>query len=376
MSDKQPKILITGPLPPTIGGVATYIQSILKSPAADKYELIPLRTMSRKHGTMEYGYEKSYIKILRVIKDLFLLTVAIIRHNPAIIHLNTSFEPGAFHRDILYTGLSKSLRKKVFLQIHGGRLDRFVSQKSGISDKMLHRMLKWPDKIGVLSLLQANPFYKHGFKENVRIIPNSVNLSIYQSLESDRTKLEWPEKAFVILFISSHFVKEKGIYELLRAFHMIYQKQKSARLVLVGDGDQITGMKQFTQTYQLSEVVEFAGFLPQMKIRRMLISSDVLVLPSYAEGFPYVILEAMASGLPVVATPVGAIPEIIEDNVNGYIIPVGDYKMMARKILSLMKNSGIRSRMSETNIQAVKNRYNLPVMANHLCGIYKEIIGL
>ena len=128
MADRKLKIIITGPLPPTIGGVATYIQSILKSPAAEEFQFVTLRTMSRKHGTTEYADETYIEKVLRVIQDLFRLLVSIIRHNPALIHLNTSLESGAFHRDILYTKLCKILRKKVFLQIHGGHLTSFKSQ--------------------------------------------------------------------------------------------------------------------------------------------------------------------------------------------------------------------------------------------------------
>jgi glycosyltransferase involved in cell wall biosynthesis len=101
--------------------------------------------------------------------------------------------------------------------------------------------------------------------------------------------------------------------------------------------------------------------------------ADLLILPSYEEGLPYVIIEAMASGLPIISTPVGGIPEVIKEGINGFLINPGDYEALANRIIQLVQNKELRLTIGHKNQEDAKNKYaqeqiflNLENIYNHL----------
>ena len=98
--------------------------------------------------------------------------------------------------------------------------------------------------------------------------------------------------------------------------------------------------------------------------------ADIFILPSYNEGLPMSILEAMSYGLPVISTPVGGIPEIVKDGVNGYLIFPGDNEALAEKIELLAKNKELRLRMGQENYKLVSQKYNAGTIINQLKILY------
>ena len=116
-SSEKIKIAMLGPFPPATGGIATNIQNILKSPLREKYNFLNVNTMSRKYGTQEYLKERIYSKLCRIIKDIFHFVTVLFREAPMLVHINTSFNRGAFWRDSVYLLVSKIFRKKVFFNL-------------------------------------------------------------------------------------------------------------------------------------------------------------------------------------------------------------------------------------------------------------------
>lgn len=369
------KVAILGPFPPATGGIATNIQNLLKSPLAENFRLLKFRTTSKKCGTSEYYQEKIFTKIVRVLLELFSYSYFLQKESPQIVHINTSFGNHAFWRDSVYLLVSKLFRKKVFFHIHGGKLDEFWSHSFYLTKILIKKIFKMPAMMAVLSSVQRKPFKKIGFGKMVKVVPNTVSLRKFHNGNNYRAKFGIPEDFIVVLFIASHFDKEKGIMDLLKAIPLVTKEYKKIRFIFVGGGKEQDSMLKFCQREKLEKYVKLTGYLFNDAIVHILHSSDIFTLPSYSEGFPLVILEAMAAGLPIVSTPVGAISEVIKNGENGFLVSPGDHEALAEKITCLIKNENLRKKMASNNVEKIQQKYDLAVVTKIFEKIYQEILS-
>lgn len=118
--------------------------------------------------------------------------------------------------------------------------------------------------------------------------------------------------------------------------------------------------------------MEFLGAVYGNEKLEVFRSCDFFLLPSYNEGFPIAIIEAMSAGLPIITTPVGGIPDVIKDEQSGFLINPGDYASMAQRILTLASNSSLRKRMGELNRSIVKEQFLKDAFIEKIDAIFKE----
>jgi glycosyltransferase involved in cell wall biosynthesis len=140
---------------------------------------------------------------------------------------------------------------------------------------------------------------------------------------------------------------------------------------IVGDGPLYDSLDASIEERGLSEQVFLTGYRDD--VPRILAASDVLVLPSFREGTPRVITEAMASGLPVVATDIAGIPEQVEDGESGFLIPTGDSEALADRLNRLLVDSGLRDEMGACGCERAE-RFSVEAMVGQLDGIYRELL--
>ena len=374
MKKNNIKVAMLGPLPPTIGGITTMVQNILNSSLASKVQFIPVQTMSRKHGTGDYEQESILSKLRQVVQDMLHLIYVLIFRSVDLVHIHTSLNRWAFHRDAAYLLVSRMFRKKVFLHIHGGELNLFLKERSHFYRNCIIRILKKPDRIAVLSELQQKPFIENGFTREVRIFPNMVDLASMEQQGNFREMFGISEESVVILFIASHFTREKGIWELLRCVPPVIKKNNKVVFVFAGDGSEQYAMERFCSENHCEKNVRFTGFLVRDRIVQLLHAADIFVLPSFSEGFPLVILEAMCAALPVIATHTGAVPEVIISGENGFLVKPGDEADLANKIETLIDDRSMRKKMGRKNLDKVMENYDIPVVAAKFEMEYCELI--
>jgi glycosyltransferase involved in cell wall biosynthesis len=168
------------------------------------------------------------------------------------------------------------------------------------------------------------------------------------------------------------FSLRKGVRDLIAAIPRVAEHVPSARFVLCGsdhNGDihgavRIAGVEDF---------VEMPGFVSGQDKLEWLQRASVFVLPSYAEGMPVAILEAMAVGLPIVTTPVGATPDVVEDGVNGFLIEPGDVSQLAARLIQLLQDENLRREMGQRNREKVLAEYDISVFVDRLSQVYEEL---
>lgn len=181
-------------------------------------------------------------------------------------------------------------------------------------------------------------------------------------------------KPVTMLFLGN-LLERKGVTDLLRAIAALPAGVPEWRLVLAGGGD-VDRYKALATELGLGERASFVGWVDQQGARKWLADADLLVLPSYDEGLPLVILEALGSGAPVLCTPVGSIPEHLTDGVNARFVTPGDVDGMSARLTELVADAGLRQRLSDAGIKIFRERFTLTAFTNALFDIYARRFGM
>ncbi len=213
------------------------------------------------------------------------------------------------------------------------------------------------------------------FKGNISILPNGIAMEKFRDLskQSLRSKFGMSQNEKIILFVGG-LKSIKGVRYLIEAFKTVSQTVPGARLLLIGEGQERHNLQALVKEKNLEEKVHFLGALPNEKVLEYMVASDIFALPSLFETFGIVNLEAMASGLPVVATRVYGVPEVVQDGVNGFLVEPKNSQQLAEKIVLLLSNDQLREKISLHNKETAK-KYNWGDIVLRLEKIYLETIN-
>lgn len=174
-----------------------------------------------------------------------------------------------------------------------------------------------------------------------------------------------------VLFVG-RLAAVKGVPLLLEAFVRIRSRYPRARLTLVGDGSELATLKTHASALGLDDVVDFVGYCTQEEVAILLEEADMLVLPSFAEGLPVVLMEALASRMPVIATPVAGVSELVRDGESGLLVPPGDIDSLARALDRLLGDPDLCRRLGEAGRNAVLERHDVKREAEKLLALFRD----
>ena len=238
---------------------------------------------------------------------------------------------------------------KIFKIIDGLIYHRYVKIIC-ISKQVQNSLIKWVPKI----------------KEKIEIIPNGIPMN---SKSNDNPLM----KKYDVLFVG-RLVQQKGIIFLLEAVSILQKKYKKIiRVAVVGDGPLKKELIKVCEELKIKDSVEFLGF--QRDVDQIMRSSRVLVLPSLWEGFGLVLLEAMKNKLPIIATNVGGIPEIITDGHEGILVPKENPKILANSINRLLENSKLRNQFIQNAYKKVQNHYSIEKYTHNMFNLYSKMMS-
>lgn len=216
---------------------------------------------------------------------------------------------------------------------------------------------------------------KKNFKKDILVLPNGVDLEKFKGFSKKilRDKLKIPLDKKVILF-AGELKKVKGSEYLIEAFKKVSENNSETRLILVGDGSEREKLENIAKKIGIEERINFIGRVSNQGVLEYMAAADIFVLPSLSEGFPLVVLEAMASGLPIVATKVRGISEILKDNENGFLVSSENSEQLFEKIMVLLENDMLIERMSDYNKNKAEE-YNWENVVRKIEEIYLRVIN-
>lgn len=151
----------------------------------------------------------------------------------------------------------------------------------------------------------------------------------------------------------------KGVPLLLQSFATARARHPQARLTIAGDGPARTALETQAAALGITSAVRFTGYLDEVAVATLLEQADMLVLPSFAEGLPVVLMEAMASRIPVIATQVAGVPELVEDGASGFIVPPGDVESLTKRLETLLSDPDLCQRMGEAGHKTVLTEHDI-----------------
>jgi len=217
-------------------------------------------------------------------------------------------------------------------------------------------------------------FLEEEFGVGSMVLPNGVDVDAFKPvpLEDARSDLGLNQSAKYVVSVGA-LLPFKGYEDLIRAFSRVSEGLPDARLLLLGDGPQRKQLRRVARDLGIRESVQFEGWVPFEKMPLYLSAANIFVHPSTSEGFPNVVLEAMASGLPVVMANVVGLDAIFEDTRNCFFVPPKDEKALEEKVLLLLRDEALAEEMGARNLEFVKD-FDWNVFAGKLEMALEEVV--
>ncbi|HUQ11114.1 MAG TPA: glycosyltransferase family 4 protein [Steroidobacteraceae bacterium] len=316
------RVLQLGPALDVRGGVSAVEQLICDY-------LPPYAAIRHVATTSEAGWMRRGLEFGRALHQLSRALDSI---EPTVIHVHFASR-GSTLRKMLLAQLVIRARRPLILHAHGGGFDRFHRGLPSVLRRLVNRTLQQANLVITLSS-QWRDFYIRECElapSQVVVLPNPVRVPAKIPDRSGHREVQ-----FVHL---GKLGKGKGSYDLVKAFLALPDELRArARLVLAGNGD----VAELQEAAGQDSRITVLPWVDSTERDRLLAESDVFVLPSYAEGVPMSLLESMAAGMPCITTPVGGIPDLITQGVEGLLVPPGDVEQLSLAMARLITDDGLR----------------------------------
>ncbi len=290
---------------------------------------------------------------------------------PHIIHTHTATPDG-------YTGLLLKKRYKIPMvcSLRGSdinlypfrdKLTMFITKKVlSNADQIIsvsHALEKTAEEI-VMPLKQ------------IRVLHNGCDFINNSFKEDDRVKIRKnigiSDNESVIIFVGA-LMRDKGVYELINAFTKISAKHPAVQLIILGEGPENNSLNKIISNNRLNNKIHLIGSHPHDEVYLWLKASDLFVLPTYNEGLPNALLEAMACGLPVIASKVGGIPEVVKDGENGILIAAKNAGALYQALDQMLLNVNLSKGMGKKGKELIENEFTWESNAKKMTDLYESL---
>jgi glycosyltransferase involved in cell wall biosynthesis len=379
------RILFVAPLPPPYAGPEVANETLINSSLREQFELICLKsnlnlTNTNKGKVTLRSFFALFILIFRMIG-------LIVFRQPDIVYTLLSQNFSGFIRDSLFVLITKMSGRRLVLHFRGSNFGNFYDRQNIIFKKYIKFILTLTDTLIIEAFWVKNIFTQFIPAHKIKIIYNPVPVIIYQGYIPKKRCI--PRDIIKVLYMGSVSVA-KGAGLLLKAIKEMVPLNKKLRFIIVGgiiakerniltdkDGANIVFddidflIKDINGSVELNRCVEFKGIVSQQEKLGLLRESDIFVLPSYSEGCPISILEALACGLALVVTPVGALSEILESGKNCFFSKVGDYNDFKNKLMCLTQDESLLDTMSFNNRRLAEQKFSVEVISPMFTEVFK-----
>lgn len=362
----KPRILILGKLPPPYYGPAIATEIILKSDLKNEYELFHINTKLNdsigKIGKFEL------LKFYKSVTIYFNFIRIVLVSKPDVVLIPISQSTLGFIKDSFFIILSKILFRKTIIHLRGSNWLNWLNSCFFITKYYIKSILHLCNGVIVLGIT-LRYLFERDFKPNkIYVVPNGAN---YQFPEISNNK-----SVFQLTYIAN-LHPSKGIEDILCALKLLKDSNIHLSLEVIGAWPNESFKEKcllFIEKNNLS--VNFHGTFSGLEKLKLLKQSDIYVfVPRVPEGHPWSVIEALAAGLPVIATPQGAIVESVFNNINGYIVDVSNPQQIASKIQYLIDNPTRRLKMGEESKRLYEECFTEQKMVENLSKVFQDVIS-
>jgi len=332
--------------------------------------------MVEKNGnSIENEAIKRGINIINIkFRKGFDITNAIKLWKEAIRIKTDIIHSHSYKSDIIYGVIPKYFRKLPMITTLHGLTDtrRFI--KLNIYDSLACIIYRYIDALVVVdkSMLYNKKIIKKGYR-NIHVIENGIGEVINNELknELDLNDEYWNTNDIIIGAIG-RLDYEKGYHVLIEAINILIKKGQNIKLILIGDGPDRERLNNMIYKYNLMDRIRLLGY--KQNARKYLHLFDVFVMPSFREGFPITILEAMQAGVPIIATDVGGIPEMLQYGNAGVIIKSNNIQLLVESIENILENNRMRENIINYASCIVKEKYSSNIMGKKYNCLYEQVL--
>jgi len=362
-------ILFLGPVPPPYMGPSIATNVILCSKLKDEFNLIHCDTSD--HRDLNKLNVIDFDNIYLAVKQYLLLFWLILKWWPRMVYIPISQTTVGYFRDAFFILISKLFGRKVICHLRGGNFKNWFHSTTLITRWLVRRIHSLVDGQIVLGENLKYLFYGLIPEERIFVVPNGKDIELDFKDRNESAKIK-------ILFLSN-FIQEKGVLDVLRSVPDVCKhSNKGVEFLFAGNWrDELT--KQLFQDFIKKNPdmpIIIKGPIFGKKKYELFILSDIFVFPSYypAEGHPWVIVEAMAAGLPIITTNQGAIIESVRDGVNGFIIEKKNPEQIARKIKILIDDPKLRKKMEAESRKLYMENFTEDKMIEKMTLVFNTVL--
>lgn len=349
-------VWMAGPALSAPGGMSAVVCSYRDAGLFDAADVVYLDTYTRPGlRTQLQVFGRAVLRLGR----------ALLGGQVRLLHVHSASR-GSFWRKSVLCAMARLAGVPYLFHVHSGEFPLFYEREAGALGRWwVRRTLRHAH--AVLALTPGWAARLQALLGEVRCtaLPNPVPLPAQAPL---------PRVLRRRLLFLGRIRQKKGAFDLLRAFALVLQAQPETRLVMAGDGDQAAG-EALCAELGITHAVAFTGWIDGAAKAAALQAADIFVLPSYFEGLPIGVLEAMAGGLVVVASPVGGVPDLVTDGVQGRLVPPGEVARLAEALGAVLADPQAGNAMVAAAWQQVQ-RHDAKLVAQQLQALYDEAAPL
>jgi glycosyltransferase involved in cell wall biosynthesis len=353
------RVAVFGPSLAAMSGVATHLRTLFGSELAREYRLLHFQVGREGHS------ENALQRLWRYAASPVQLALLLLRTGAGVVHLNASLDARGYWRDLAYWCVARALGRRVVNQVHGGALPQEFFRGNAALTWLLRRFLVASDAVTVLSRAELAAYRAFDPRMRVRLVPNAIDPA--GLLDAERA----PHRAAPLRIVYvGRLVREKGLLELIEALALLARAGRGTQLAIAGSGPLAAPLAAAVRAAGLGARVRLVGPVAGAEKSRLWLASDVFALPSYAEGLPYALLEAMAAGCVPVATRLAAIPDVMRHGEHGLFVPLREPRALARAFAALDDDRERLARMALACRRRVRARYTAQRLARDLRTLY------
>jgi glycosyltransferase involved in cell wall biosynthesis len=356
-------IYVACPWTPKGGGmfkVADYLlQSQLENCAAGYAQLRALDTRGGGSAGMSF---------VVLIQAMFTLIKGKLSGELAGVHVNMAERLSLFRKGVIIA-LCKALNIPVVLHLHAAQLHHFYRRLPNL----LQGLTRWFFSLANTCVVLGQSSQRFVIDE-LHVAPEKVAIVINGVPAPELPKKHRSDAKFNLLFLGN-LSERKGVSDLLRALsNPVFDSQHLA-VTIAGGGD-IAHYQQLAQQLGIADLVDFTGWADQAQAAELLSKANALILPSYDEGLPLVILEAMAASVAVICTPVGEIPSVLTDQLNACFVTPGDSASITVTIQRLINDPELRLKLQQNGRDVYLREFCMARFFANIASIHQQHFGV